>query len=253
MAEYSPETAEDTPLHEARAARGISIEQATRDIHISKSFLEALEAEDYSDFPGDAYITGFIRSYADYLEMDPEPLIERYRTQQAASSAAADVAPGRRRSTLVVVLALALLVFAAGVAALVRWVIPPAALGDRTSAEGSTEQQAGLTGNRFVMTDDVAIRVLPIGTVLQVPIGERRHDVLLARYDNGLVIRYGENEVLLAVGGERLLDLDGDSRTDLRMLLNDVDRTVDPVRVNLTLQLGSARGQALASVPASPA
>ena len=103
------------------------------------------------------------------------------------------------------------------------------------------------------MTDDLTIRVLPVGTVLQVPIGDRRHDVLLARYDDGLVIKYGENEVLLAVGGERLLDLDGDSRTDLRVLLNDVDRTVEPIRVNLTLQLGSARGQALVSIPAGPA
>lgn len=253
MTEDGQETAEPTPLLEARTARGVSLEQATRDIHISKSFLEALEVEDYSDLPGDAYITGFIRSYADYLEIDPEPLIERYRVRQAASSAAADVPPGRRRSTLVALLALALVVFAAGVAALVRWVIPPAGPGDRTVAERNAEQRAGLTGNRFVMTDDLTIRVLPVGTVLQVPIGDRRHDVLLARYDDGLVIKYGENEVLLAVGGERLLDLDGDSRTDLRMLLNDVDRTVEPIRVNLTLQLGSARGQALVSIPAGPA
>ena len=253
MTEDGPAPAEHTPLLEARTARGISLEQATRDIHISKSFLEALEAEEYSDFPGDAYITGFIRSYAGYLELDPEPLIERYRMQQAASSAAADVTPGRRRSTLVAVVVLALLVFAAGVAALLRWVIPPAAMGGLTAAERSAEQRSGQTGNPFVMTDDVAIRVLPVGTVLRVPVGNRRHDVLLARYENGLVIEYGGNEVLLAVGGERLLDLDGDSRTDLRVLLNDVDRTVEPVRVHLTLQLGSARGQALVSIPAGAA
>ena len=250
MTEDGLAPAEHTPLLEARTARGISLEQATRDIHISKSFLEALEAEEYSEFPGDAYITGFIRSYAGYLEIDPEPLIERYRMQQAASSAAADVTPGRRRSTLVAMVVLALLVFAAGVAALLRWVIPPAAL---TAAERSAELRPGLTGNPFVMADDVATRVLPVGTVLQVSVGNRRHDVLLARYENGLVIRYGENEVLLAVGGERLIDLDGDSRTDLRVLLNDVDRTVEPVRVSLTLQLGSARGQALVSIPAGAA
>ncbi len=253
MVEHGQEPAGNTPLLQARTARGISLEQATRDIHISKSFLEAMEAEDYSELPGDAYITGFIRSYADYLGMDPEPLIERYRTQQAASAAAADVTPGRRRPALVAVLALALLVFAAGVAALLRWVIPPAGAGDRAVAGWSAEQRAGLAGNRFVMTDDVAIRVLPVGAVVQVPIGDRRYDVLLARYDNGLVIDYGGNEVLLAVGGERLLDLDGDSRTDLRLLLNDVDRTVEPIRVNLTLQLGSARRQALVSTPAGSA
>lgn len=252
MTEDGLETTANTSLLDARMARGISLEQATRDIHISKHYLQALEVGDYSDLPGDAYVTGFIRSYAGYLEIDPEPLIERYR-MQAATSAAAEVTPGRRRSPLVAVLALALLVFAAGVAALVRWVIPPAALGDRTAAERSAEQRAGPPADRFVMTGDEEVRVLPVGTVLQVPVGSRRYDVLLARYDNGLVIRYGENEVLLAVGGERLLDLDGDSRTDLRMLLNGVDRTTEPVRVNLSLQLGSASDQALVSIPAGHA
>jgi hypothetical protein len=243
MTEDGQETTESTPLLEARTARGISLEQATRDIHISKNLLEALEAEDYSDFPGDAYVTGFIRSYAGYLEIDPEPLIDRYRMRQAASSAAAEVPPGRRRSPLVAVLALALLVFAAGVAALVRWVIPPAAVAGR-----NVGQQADAPATPFVMTGDVVIQVLAIGTVLQVPIGDRRYEVLLARYDNGLVIRYGGNEVLLAVGGERLLDLDGDSQTDLRMLLNGVDRTSEPMRVNLTLQRGTGSDQAAAPV-----
>jgi transcriptional regulator with XRE-family HTH domain len=243
MSEDAREASDSTPLREARMARGISLEQVTRDIHISKSFLEALEAGDYTDFPGDAYVTGFIRSYASYLELDPEPLVDRYRMQQAASGAADDVPPGRRRSPLVAVLVLALLLFAAGVAALVRWVIPPAAVADR-----NVGQQADAPATPFVMTGDVVIQVLAIGTVLQVPIGDRRYEVLLARYDNGLVIRYGGNEVLLAVGGERLLDLDGDSQTDLRMLLNGVDRTSEPMRVNLTLQRGTGSDQAAAPV-----
>ena len=244
MSEDAREATESIPLRAARMARGISLEQVTRDIHISKSFLEALEAGDYTDFPGDAYVTGFIRSYASYLELDPEPLVDRYRMQQAASAAAAaEVPPGRRRSPLVAVLVLALLLFAAGVAALVRWVIPPAAVADR-----NVGQQADAPANPFVMTGDVVIQVLAIGTVLQVPIGDRRYEVLLARYDNGLVIRYGGNEVLLAVGGERLLDLDGDSQTDLRMLLNGVDRTSEPMRVNLTLQRGTGSDQAAAPV-----
>ncbi len=243
MSEDAREASDSIPLREARMARGISLEQVTRDIHISKSFLEALEAGDYTDFPGDAYVTGFIRSYASYLELDPEPLVDRYRMQQAASGASAEVPPGRRRSPLVAVLVLALLLFAAGVAALVRWVIPPAAVADR-----NVGQQADAPATPFVMTGDVVIQVLAIGTVLQVPIGDRRYEVLLARYDNGLVIRYGGNEVLLAVGGERLLDLDGDSRTDLRMLLNSVDRTSEPMRVNLTLQRGTGSDQAAAPV-----
>lgn len=237
MTEKSRESPESVALRESRTARGISLEQVTRDIHISKRFLEALEAGDYADLPGEAYVTGFIRSYADYLSLDPEPLIRHYRAQRAAS--AGDEAPlGRSRSPLVAVLALTLLVFAAGIAALVRWVIQPAA------AERTAERPAAAPPEPFVMTDDVVIRVLEVGTVVQVPVGARRYDVLLARYDDGLIIRYGDNDAPLAVGGERLLDLDGDARTDLRVLFNSVDRSGDPIRVNLTLQRGAGDEQA---------
>lgn len=231
MTEESRESPESAALRESRTARGISLEQVTRDIHISKRFLKALEAGDYADLPGEAYVTGFIRSYADYLNIDPEPLIDHYRAQRTSPGAEAPL--GRSRSPLVAVLALTLLVFAGGIAALVRWVIQPAA------AERAAERPAAAPPEPFVMTGDVVIRVLEVGTVVQVPIGARRYDVLLARYDDGLIIRYGDNEAPLAVGGERLLDLDGDARTDLRVLFNSVDRTGGPVRVNLTLQRGA--------------
>lgn len=237
--------AEHAALRASRTARGISLEQVTRDIHISKRFLQALEAGDYADLPGQAYVTGFIRSYADYLDLDPEPLIDHYRSQRTAS-AGAEAPPVRSRAPLAV-LALALLVLAAGIGALVRWVIAPA------SAERPAEAPAAAPPAPFVMAGETVIRVLQVGAVVRVPIGDRFFDVLLARYDDGLVIRYGDNEQPLAVGGERLLDLDGDSRTDLRMLFNSVDRSGDPVRVNLTLQRGAAGEPAPEPAPAAPA
>lgn len=241
MTEDGRESAESAALRASRTARGISLEQVTRDIHISKRFLEALEAGDYAGLPGQAYVTGFIRSYADYLELDPEPLIDRYRSQRAAS-AGAEAPPGRRRLPRAAALTLALLVFAAGIAAAVRWVIQPPA------AERTAERPAAAPPP-LVMAGETVIRVLEVGAVVQVPIGDRRYDVLLARYDDGLVLRYGGTEAPLAVGGERLLDLDGDSRTDLRLLFNSVDRSGDPIRVNLTLQRGAAGERS----PAAPA
>ena len=46
MTEDGRESAESAALRASRTARGISLEQVTRDIHISKRFLEALEAGD---------------------------------------------------------------------------------------------------------------------------------------------------------------------------------------------------------------
>ena len=227
------ESTESATLRESRTARGISLEQVTRDTHISKRYLEALETGDYAELPGQVYVTGFIRSYADYLNIDPEPLIDHYRSQRTVS-VDVEAPPVRSRAPLAV-LALAVLVLAAGIGALVRWVVLPAA------AERTAEQPAAAPPP-FVMDGETVVRVLEIGAVVRVPIGGRFYDVLLVRYEDGLVIRYGDNEQPLAVGGERLLDLDGDSRTDLRLLFNSVDQSGAPVRVNLTLQRAGAAG-----------
>ena len=101
------------PLREARTARGLSLEQVTRDIHISKGILAALELGEYSDMPGEAYVTGFIRSYATYLEIDPEPLVAHYRRGRSPE-VVVDLPTGRRRSLLVKILMLTLLVAAVG-------------------------------------------------------------------------------------------------------------------------------------------
>lgn len=229
-------------LGDVRAARGISLEQVARDTQISTRFLEGLETGDYSVFPGPTYVTGFIRSYAAYLELDPQPFIDSYRMQQSEEHRTPEdlsrAAVGRR-SPLVVVIALAVMVFAAGMFALLRWEIVPA----RATERNAEQPHDGPVGP-FVMTIDAVIRVIAVGSVLHVPIGDRLYVVLLARYDDGLVIEYDDDrEALIAIGEEVLLDLDGDSWTDLRVLLNSIDRTSQPVRVNLTLQRDAGRSE----------
>jgi len=60
-------------LAQVRLAKGLSLEDAERSTHISKRFLIALEARDYSVFPAPVYARGFLRTYCRYLGLDPEP------------------------------------------------------------------------------------------------------------------------------------------------------------------------------------
>ncbi len=63
-------------LREARERRGLSIEQAALETRISPRFLEALEAEEFEVLPAPVYVRGFLRSYANYLRLDPQPLLD---------------------------------------------------------------------------------------------------------------------------------------------------------------------------------
>jgi hypothetical protein len=62
-------------LSRARRARGITLEDAERDTHVSRRYLQALETEDFAVFPAPVYARGFLRTYSRYLGLNPEELI----------------------------------------------------------------------------------------------------------------------------------------------------------------------------------
>ena len=63
-------------LRSARIQRGLTIDQVAQDTRISARFLEALEAEAFDELPAPVYVRGFLRSYATYLRLDPQVLLE---------------------------------------------------------------------------------------------------------------------------------------------------------------------------------
>ncbi len=67
-------------LAEARESRQISLEQAERDTRIRLKYLMAMEAGDFDTLPNPVVARGFLRNYAQYLGLDPEPLVEVLRS-----------------------------------------------------------------------------------------------------------------------------------------------------------------------------
>ena len=63
------------PLRRAREARSLSIEQAATVTHIRPHYLRAIEADEFETFPSSVHARGFLRAYADFLGIDPEPLV----------------------------------------------------------------------------------------------------------------------------------------------------------------------------------
>jgi cytoskeletal protein RodZ len=68
-------------LRTERESRGLSLLDVEEQTKIRAKYLQALEEENYDEIPGEAYCMGFLRNYARFLEIDPEPLIYQYRCQ----------------------------------------------------------------------------------------------------------------------------------------------------------------------------
>lgn len=80
-------------LREARERRGLSLEEAARATRIRRAVLEALEAEDLARLPPLVYTQGLLRMYARYLELDPEPLVERFAPTSAGRARKREATP----------------------------------------------------------------------------------------------------------------------------------------------------------------
>ena len=92
-------------LRDARLGRGYSIEECQRGTRISRRYLEALEDEEFSALPAPVFARGFLRSYAQFLGLDPTAMVARFPSNPRAPGGVQerggfvrDVQPTRLRS-----------------------------------------------------------------------------------------------------------------------------------------------------------
>ena len=68
-------------LREARVRKGLEIPDAERATRIRGKYLRALEEESFDVLPSQAYIKGFLRSYADFLDLDGRLFVDEYTSR----------------------------------------------------------------------------------------------------------------------------------------------------------------------------
>src|SRR5438067_6184658 len=66
-------------LRQARLDKGVSLADAARETRIRRGYLEALEAEDAAALPPTVYARGFLRTYADYLGLNAQAMVDLYQ------------------------------------------------------------------------------------------------------------------------------------------------------------------------------
>jgi len=88
-----PEQPKEKPgdiLRQARLARGEDVAVVAAKLKMRRDQLEAIETGDYAKLPGRTYVFGFVRTYARYLGLDAEALIQRIKDESGDD---ADVKP----------------------------------------------------------------------------------------------------------------------------------------------------------------
>jgi len=111
-------------LREARVRRNLTLQQVEEDIKIRVKYVQAMENEDWDVMPGVTYVKGFLRTYSKYLGLDPDVIIDEFRSRGmvpsqehhepfGGSSVIGKPRSHRGRNTIVVVAVVCLVVLGA--------------------------------------------------------------------------------------------------------------------------------------------
>jgi len=89
----SPRSDNDLPilsgqkLQQARQAQGLSLEQAAQSLYLSKSYVKAIEQDDYEQLPAGAFVVGYLRSYSKLLKLNSDEIVALYKESLPAEEA----------------------------------------------------------------------------------------------------------------------------------------------------------------------
>lgn len=231
-------------LKSAREAKGYTLELIARETNISRSYLQALEEDNYDSFPAEPYLIGFLRNYSIFLGLSPEELVTRYRNLKIQEQPAPMEALVIKKNpiptwTLPAVLVLA----AAGV--LLFFLVPSVinflstvkwdfgASQTREAKEYSLAEGDALIEERFYLGDSVRLSLSGQDVVLAVEtIGQE------------LTLTGPQGQNRLRLGEEVFLDLNSDSDMDLRVFLGDISPSEPAKGVALVVERIAATSSA---------
>jgi len=211
-------------LKTKRQEIGISIEQVARDTNIAKRYIEALEAEDFSVFPGEPYVIGFLRTYAENLGLVSDEIIALYKNIKIQEQPLPmnELLDEKRRNPLLIII---IILAAAGLGAGGYFGIPKIReyMAQREPRVKEEEASASATGVTYNMTDEILERRFYEGDEILISINNQDYPILLAEVGKNLTVVTPLGEEEFGLSEENLIDLDGDGKGDLKVFVRDLD------------------------------
>ena len=225
-------------LKKAREEKGFSHDQVARDTHIAKRFIVALEMEDFTAFPGDPYLIGFLRNYADFLGLEPAELISLYKNIKIQEQPAPMEELLEKRFSPKPLLIGAAVLAAAAVIGLGVWLLflqPGARSATAEKPEQAVQKKNGEQPAKFVFKDEVLERPFSQGDTIAVVFGEQRFLLEVESIGAVVVVKSPLRKVELAQGQESTVDLTGDRARSVKILCSNILKDQKPAQAVLRL------------------
>ncbi|WP_010262309.1 helix-turn-helix domain-containing protein [Treponema primitia] len=224
-------------LKTVRESKGYTFDYIGRETNIATRYLEALETENFSVFPGEPYLLGFLRNYGEYLGLDVNELLSLYRAWKIQEQPIPVEQLLKSPSKLPKILLTVFLILA-GVAVVgggvyffmnIPWKTNTAETAERSvvvyTLEGSFLEQ------RFYRGDSILI-----------PLGGNQYKIVLFNLGEAVTIAAPMGNIILDLGQERSIDINSDGLDDIRVGVQDFVRNDPSMGVRLRFDINADMG-----------
>jgi cytoskeletal protein RodZ len=206
-------------LRLARENKGYSYEHVGRETNIARRYLEALEGEDFSKFPGEPYLLGFLRNYGEYLGLNVDELLSLYRAikiqeQPIPVEQLLKSPPSFPKGLIFFFVLLPILAIAA--AGIYFIFLRPA-----SEPENTEPVQPPM---EYTLEDTFLERRFYKGDTILIPVNNEQFKVELREMEDPLTLSVPGGKAALNLGGDAEVDLNGDGIADVRVSLSDYDK-----------------------------
>lgn len=235
-------------IRKVREEKGYSLDQVARDTHITRRFLEALEVENFSSMPGESYVIGFLRSYTEYLGMNPEEIVSLYKNlklqEQPAPMNELLERPRMPRSTLIGIICIVIVAISGGVYLVLS--------GNSSNTVESTQALAPkVETDPKSFQNDVLERSFESGESIRIPVNGVDMDLQVGIKEGTVQLAVNGTTLALPAQKESLLDLNQDGKMDLKVTVRDIDTKSNPNKVILRLDRVVQSPQSIAQTNAA--
>jgi hypothetical protein len=224
-------------FREARVRSGKTIEDATRETKIAKKYLNAIENENFDIFPGETYLIGFLRNYAQFLGLDSDEMVQKYRDykiqEQPAPIEQLTARPrNTRRYVLLVFIAVVIVsaliyVFISG-----KGEKPVTAKKSEKAADQKKELVDRGKKETTMFEEEEVMQDFRKGDIIEYPLRDEKFQISIDGVGEKLNFSIQAIPFSLVIGERVEIDFNRDGRKDLLMKINRMGEE----SVNLTLK-----------------
>ena len=216
-------------LKSTRESRGYTLEQVARDTHIAKRFLTALESEDFSLFPGEPYVLGFLRNYADYLGLSAQEIIGLYKNLKLQEQPAPMNELLERKSVSTPLIAgIIIVVLAAAGLGLVLVLgnkggsaTRPVATAAANTARNATEPLPP-GGQLYRFPGGMQERSFKRGDAINIQLKGKDYRMILTGIGKTVTLSTPAGSVDLSPDQEKIVDLSADGKADIKLFVRSI-------------------------------